>query len=63
MSLTPTVSSTTVPYNPNIAWNNSWITVINDQGIPLFAQVVYPVNITEQLTTITTLLSAILAKP
>lgn len=63
MSLTPIVSSTSVPYNPNIAWNNSWITVTNDQSIPLFAQVVYPVNITEQLTTITNLLSAILAKP
>ncbi|NBO98724.1 MAG: hypothetical protein EBU90_01170 [Proteobacteria bacterium] len=63
MSLSPTISSTTVPYNPNIAWNNSWITVNNDQGIPLFAQVVYPVNITEQLTTITNVLCAILAKP
>jgi hypothetical protein len=44
MSLTPLVSSTTVPFNANVAFSNSWITVKNDQGIPLFAQVVYPVN-------------------
>ena len=63
MSLTPLVSSTTVPFNANLAFNNSWITVQNDQGIPLFAQVVYPVDISEKLTTITNVLCAILAKP
>jgi len=44
MSLTPLVSSTTVPFNANVAFNNSWITVQNDQGIPLFAQASYLVN-------------------
>jgi hypothetical protein len=60
-TLTPIVS--TNPFNANVGWNNSWINIENNQNRSLFAQVVYPVNIAEQLTTITNLLSAILAKP
>lgn len=44
MSLYPQVSNTTMPPNANVAWNNSWISVPNDQGVPLFAQAVYPVD-------------------
>lgn len=44
MSLYPLVSATTIPFNANLSWNNSWITVPNDQGVPLFAQAVYDVN-------------------
>ena len=44
MSLSPLISSTTVPFSPNFALNNSWITVNNDQNIPLHAQLHYNVN-------------------
>jgi hypothetical protein len=40
----------------------SWVPV-EGAGRPLFAQAVYPVNVQDQLTTITNLLCAILAKP
>jgi hypothetical protein len=42
MNLTPKVSE--VPYNPNVALNNSWITIENDQNRPLFAQAVYSIS-------------------
>ena len=43
MNLTPKVSE--VPYNPNVALNNSWITIENDQNRALFAQAAYVTNI------------------
>jgi hypothetical protein len=49
MNLTPKVSE--VPYNPNVALNNSWVTIENDQDRPLFAQAVYPISATEDLLT------------
>jgi hypothetical protein len=45
--LTPLVSSTNI-LNPNIAWNNSWVPVGNDQGIPFYAQASYNVNLLGQ---------------
>ena len=30
--------------SPTVAANNSWLNVSNDQGVPLFASAVYPVN-------------------
>lgn len=36
ISLTPNISA--VPYNSNVAFNNSWIAVDNDQNRSLFAQ-------------------------
>lgn len=60
ITLSPNISS--VPFNSNAAFNNSWITVVNNQNRPLFAQAVYPVTVTDQLNTIITLLSGILAK-
>jgi hypothetical protein len=43
MNLTPKVSE--VPYNPNVALNNSWITIENDQNRALFAQATYITNV------------------
>ena len=43
MNLTPKVSL--VPYNPNVALNNSWIEIENDQNRPLFAQATYITNV------------------
>ena len=43
MNLTPKVSL--IPYNPNVALNNSWITIENDQNRPLFAQATYITNV------------------
>jgi len=42
MNLTPNVANNTTP--PNVAWNNSWVLINNDQGRPLFAQAFYPAN-------------------
>ena len=42
MTLTATVSS--VPYNSNVCFSNSWIAVNNDQNRNLFAQATYNVN-------------------
>ena len=39
----------------------SWVPIAGS-GRPLYAQTVYPVNVQEQLTTITNVLCAILAK-
>jgi hypothetical protein len=44
MSLFPLVSSTTVPFNSNVAFQNSWISVPNDKNVTLYAQAVYSVN-------------------
>jgi hypothetical protein len=43
MILTPNVSD--AGHNPNVAFNNSWIVVGNDQNRPLFAQATYITNI------------------
>lgn len=42
MNLSAQVSN--IPSNPNIAWNNSFISVVNDQNRPLFAQATCDVN-------------------
>lgn len=42
MTLTPVVSSNVTP--PNVAWQNSFVNVPNDQGRPLFAQATYLTN-------------------
>jgi hypothetical protein len=42
MTLTPVLSSNVTP--PNVAWQNSWVSVPNDQNRPLFAQASYLVN-------------------
>jgi hypothetical protein len=41
MTLTPVVSSNVTP--PNVAWQNSWINIKNDQNRPLFAGAVYDI--------------------
>lgn len=61
-TLTPILTGT--PGNPptysvGMAETFSWVPVQNDVGRPLFAQAVYPVQISDQLTTIIKLLSAI----
>lgn len=63
-SLSPLLTATpaTLPtYNTGLAETFSWIPV-EGAGRPLYARAVYPVEIAEQLTTITNLLCAILAK-
>ena len=42
-SLTPIVSANP-PLNPSVGWNNSWITIENDQDRSLYAQTVYVAN-------------------
>lgn len=42
-SLTPIVSANP-PLNPSIGWNNSWITINNDQNRALYAQATYLTN-------------------
>jgi len=42
MTLSPVVSS--LPATPNIGWNNSWISVSNDQSRSLYATATYKVN-------------------
>ena len=50
INLYPNVSA--APFNSNVAFNNSWITVDNDQSRPLFAQAVYPISTsTDELLT------------
>lgn len=46
-------------YNAGIAEAFSWVPVDNDVNRPMYAKVVYPVEISQQLTTIIQLLSAI----
>lgn len=53
--------SSSYPSSSNLAWNNSWLNVENNDR-PLFAQAVYPVNIDQKLDTIISLLSAISIK-
>ena len=59
-TLVPLVTSTPGNYNPGMAETLSWVPVQNGER-PLFAKVVYPVS--EQLTTIINLLSALVDKP
>ncbi|NDB82886.1 MAG: hypothetical protein EB127_09120 [Alphaproteobacteria bacterium] len=64
MATTPLLTATPgtpVTYNPSMADTFSWVPV-EGAGRPLYAQAVYPINIQEQLTTITNVLCAILAK-
>lgn len=64
-TLTPILSVTPgspLSYNPSMAETFSWVPVAG-AGRGLFAQAVYPINLQEQLTTITNVLCAILAKP
>lgn len=60
MNLTPNVSE--IPYNPNVALNNSWITVENDQNRSLFAQATYVVNNNETAELLTELINEIRQK-
>jgi hypothetical protein len=60
MNLTPNVSE--IPYNPNVALNNSWITVENDQNRSLFAQATYVVNNNETADLLTELINEIRQK-
>lgn len=60
MTLTPLVTSTPGNYNPNMADTLSWVPVNNPERA-LYAKVVYPVS--DQLTTIIELLSALVNKP
>ncbi len=59
-TLVPLVTSALGNYNPNMADTLSWVPVQNSER-PLFAKVVYPVS--DQLTTIIALLSALVDKP
>jgi hypothetical protein len=42
-TFTPIISS--YNYNPNVASNNSWITISNDDNRPLFALATFNVNV------------------
>lgn len=57
-----TTPGTVLSYNPSMAETFSWVPIAGS-GRGLFAQAVYPINVQEQLTTITNVLCAILAKP
>lgn len=64
-TLIPILSTTPgspLSYSPAMAETFSWVPIAGS-GRALFAQAVYPVQIAEQLTTITNVLCAILAKP
>ena len=56
------VPGQSLSYNPSMADTFSWVPIAG-AGRGLFAQAVYPINVQEQLTTITNVLCAILAKP
>ena len=45
--ITPLLS--TIPLNSNVGFNNSWISVSNNFGIPLFAQLTYVTNLDDSL--------------
>ena len=63
-TLTPILSVTpgqTLSYNPSMADTFSWVPIAG-AGRGLFAQAVYPINVQEQLSTITRVLCAILVK-
>ena len=64
-TLTPILTSTPgnpLTYNPGMAETFSWIPVENDADRPMFAKVVYPIEISKQLSTIIDLLSALVNK-
>jgi len=63
-TLTPVLTTTPnspMTYNPGMAETFSWVPV-EGAGRPLFAKVVYPAQISEQLTTVIQLLSALVDK-
>lgn len=60
INLSPNVSA--APFNSNVAFNNSWITVDNDQSRPLFAQATYIVNNNETNVLLTALINEIRQK-
>lgn len=43
MNLTPNFSNNST--FPNVAWQNSWVLINNDQGRPLYAQATIPANV------------------
>jgi hypothetical protein len=49
--------------NPNVAWSNSWFNVINDQGVPLFAQATYLTNISDINDLLTALINELRQEP
>jgi hypothetical protein len=61
LTLTPTISP--APYSPNVSWNNSWITVENDQNRPLFAQATYVTNNNQTNELLTALINEIRQRP
>jgi len=61
LTLTPTISP--APYSPNVSWNNSWITVENDQNRPLFAQATYVTNFNQTNELLTALINEIRQRP
>ena len=62
MPLTLTPNFTSGPVNPNVGWNNSWITIDNDQNRPLFANATYVVNNSETNNLLTELINEIRQK-
>jgi len=63
MALTLIPSISAVPYNPNVSWRNSWITIENDQNRPLFAQATYVTNFGQMNELLTALINEIRQKP
>jgi hypothetical protein len=61
LTLTPIVSSLP-PYNANVSWINSWISVENDQNRPLYAQAVYPITSSSTDDLLTELINVIRQK-
>jgi len=63
MPLTLTPKFSPPPYNSNVSWNNSWITVENDQNRPLFAQATYVTNFSQTNELLTALINEIRQRP
>ena len=64
-TLTPILTSTPgapPTYNTGMAETFSWIPVENNANRPMFAKIVYPIEISNQLSTIIDLLSALIDK-
>jgi hypothetical protein len=61
MTLTPVVSSYST--NPNVAWQNSWINIKNDQNRPLFAQSVFVSNLSDVNDLLTALINEVRQEP
>ena len=65
VTLNPILTSTPgtpTTYNTGMAETFSWIPVENDADRPMFAKIVYPVEISNKLTTIIDLLSTLVNK-